>query len=128
MVAVKSIVCIAISLSFYLALKIMRMKMGDMADYANEVGFEQMCHEQDILDRGDILEMYDAGLVDENGAMDMSSPPGLISFGRPPRKNLFAGCACPSCGNLLVQRVNSKTEAKFLGCSGFPRCKFSVSK
>lgn len=57
--------------------------MGDMADYTNETGFDAACHEEAIMDRGDPQEMYDAGIIDENGAMDLEhNPPGLIAFGR----------------------------------------------
>ena len=34
---------------------------------------------------------------------------------------------CPKCGKELVKRVNSKTGVTFIGCSGFPACRFSMS-
>lgn len=32
---------------------------------------------------------------------------------------------CPKCGSHLVERMNSKTGDKFLGCSRFPKCRGS---
>lgn len=32
---------------------------------------------------------------------------------------------CPKCNGKLVIRVNSKTEEKFLGCSNYPKCKYT---
>lgn len=32
---------------------------------------------------------------------------------------------CPICKHKLVDRINKKTNSKFLGCSNFPKCKFS---
>ena len=34
------------------------------------------------------------------------------------------GRKCPKCGKPLVYRYNKKTHAKFIGCSGFPKCKY----
>ena len=30
---------------------------------------------------------------------------------------------CPRCGGALVQRINSRTGQRFLGCSSFPKCR-----
>lgn len=35
--------------------------------------------------------------------------------------------SCPKCGKELVERVNKKTGEIFMGCTGFPVCKFSKS-
>lgn len=32
---------------------------------------------------------------------------------------------CPRCGNDLVVRVSKKSGAKFMGCSGFPACRYT---
>lgn len=32
---------------------------------------------------------------------------------------------CPRCGNDLVVRVSKKSGAKFMGCSGFPSCRYT---
>ncbi len=34
---------------------------------------------------------------------------------------------CKLCDSVLVQRTNSKTGVRFLGCSAFPRCRFTSS-
>ena len=34
------------------------------------------------------------------------------------------GRKCPKCGKPLVYRYNKRTRAKFIGCSGFPSCKY----
>ena len=34
------------------------------------------------------------------------------------------GRNCPKCGKPLVYRYNKRTRAKFIGCSGFPNCKY----
>ena len=34
------------------------------------------------------------------------------------------GRNCPKCGKPLVYRYNKRTRAKFIGCSGFPSCKY----
>jgi len=102
--------------------------MGDMADFTNETGFAAACHEQDVLDRGDACEMYEEGLIDELGFLDFSNPPGLIGFPgrvRKSRTRKRVGQTCPRCGKTLVQRINGRTKQKFIGCSGFPGCKFS---
>ncbi len=31
---------------------------------------------------------------------------------------------CPRCGKKLVERTNNSTQEKFVGCSGFPKCKY----
>ena len=44
--------------------------------------------------------------------------------------NLTEGSKCPICGGTLVKRVASKGPNKgsyFLGCSGYPYCKFTVN-
>lgn len=33
---------------------------------------------------------------------------------------------CEKCGSPLVKRVNSYTGEEFLGCSAFPKCRYSV--
>ena len=32
---------------------------------------------------------------------------------------------CPRCGSLLTSRTNRKLGISFLGCSKFPKCRFS---
>jgi ssDNA-binding Zn-finger/Zn-ribbon topoisomerase 1 len=33
---------------------------------------------------------------------------------------------CPKCSNgFLTHRTNSKTKSKFLGCSNYPKCKYT---
>lgn len=32
---------------------------------------------------------------------------------------------CPKCGSDLVERTVKETGSKFLGCSGYPKCRFS---
>ena len=34
------------------------------------------------------------------------------------------GRNCPKCGKPLVYRYNKRTREKFIGCSGFPKCKY----
>lgn len=34
---------------------------------------------------------------------------------------------CPKCGKELIERVNKHTGEIFVGCTGFPNCKFSKS-
>lgn len=41
-------------------------------------------------------------------------------------KKLIKEWICPSCHNKLVYRKNKRNGNKFLGCSNFPECKFSV--
>ena len=37
------------------------------------------------------------------------------------------GDDCPKCNKgLVVQRINRTTEQEFLGCSQFPKCKWSL--
>jgi len=35
--------------------------------------------------------------------------------------------ACPQCGNALTRKINRATEHPFVGCSGFPECKFTAN-
>jgi len=35
------------------------------------------------------------------------------------------GEACPECGELLVPRMNGRNLGWFIGCEGFPRCRFT---
>ncbi len=100
--------------------------MGDIADWANETGLDAACYEQDILDRGDPMEMYEAGLTDEQGGINLDNPPGLIGFARKPRANVSTGTKCPECSGRIVKRTNSHTGVGFLGCSRFPKCRFSL--
>ncbi len=99
--------------------------MGDMADWVNDDGLEASCYEQTILDRGEPIEMFEAGLIDERGFVDARNPPGLIGFCRDNVAKLHSYTECPCCGGKLVSRTNKKTGAKFTGCAEFPRCKFS---
>ena len=32
---------------------------------------------------------------------------------------------CPKCGKLLVRRTNKKDGSKFIGCSNYPKCKYT---
>jgi restriction system protein len=44
------------------------------------------------------------------------------------RERHESGTTCPKCGRLLVQRIAKKGDTKgkpFLGCSGYPKCKFT---
>jgi ssDNA-binding Zn-finger/Zn-ribbon topoisomerase 1 len=34
---------------------------------------------------------------------------------------------CINCDGYIVERINKNTKQKFLGCSNFPKCKFSKS-
>jgi len=95
--------------------------MGDISDWTNDIGLEASFYEQDILDRGDLTEIYEAGLVDEMGDIDYSNPPGLINYTKKPPHN----STCPKCGQKLVTRTNKYTQSKFLGCSSFPMCRYS---
>ena len=42
-------------------------------------------------------------------------------------KTYYPELYCPWCGAQLVVRTNKKTGQRFLGCSGFPLCRFSIS-
>jgi ssDNA-binding Zn-finger/Zn-ribbon topoisomerase 1 len=39
-----------------------------------------------------------------------------------------AGGDCPLCGHPLVKRVNGTTQEKFVGCSNYPKCKYTQAK
>jgi ssDNA-binding Zn-finger/Zn-ribbon topoisomerase 1 len=32
---------------------------------------------------------------------------------------------CPWCGGQLLPRVNSQTHQSFVGCSGYPKCRYT---
>jgi DNA topoisomerase-1 len=39
-------------------------------------------------------------------------------------KGVETGESCPKCGKALVERFSKKTGTKFVGCSGYPDCKY----
>ena len=34
---------------------------------------------------------------------------------------------CPRCGSDLVERTVRETGTKFVGCSGYPKCRFTLN-
>ena len=38
---------------------------------------------------------------------------------------LYRQKICPQCGNVLVNRTNKSNNNEFLGCSGYPNCKYT---
>jgi ssDNA-binding Zn-finger/Zn-ribbon topoisomerase 1 len=43
------------------------------------------------------------------------------------KKPSRTGESCPRCGKPLVNRINSKTNRSFIGCSGYPKCEYIYS-
>ncbi len=41
------------------------------------------------------------------------------------RVMLYVGRKCPECGKELVQKYSSKTNGWFIGCEGYPECKYT---
>lgn len=44
-----------------------------------------------------------------------------------PEPKIGDKCDQSGCNGIMVERTNSKTKTKFLGCSEFPKCKKSYS-
>ncbi len=102
--------------------------MGDMADWTNEQGFDAACAEQNAIDAHDVEAMFEMGVIDHLGYMDMGNPPGLIGMFRASRAAPSVnghGSDCPKCGQPLTKRTNGTTHETFIGCTGFPKCRFS---
>lgn len=41
--------------------------------------------------------------------------------------NREIGDSCPKCSGQLVIRINKLNQIRFLGCSNFPKCRFSTN-
>jgi ssDNA-binding Zn-finger/Zn-ribbon topoisomerase 1 len=39
-----------------------------------------------------------------------------------------AAHTCPWCGNELIERHSKKTGDSFMGCSAFPKCRYTAKK
>jgi hypothetical protein len=51
---------------------------------------------------------------------------GETLFNHGPSMRAGGTCLRPGCGGKLVTRTNSSTGQHFLGCSNFPKCRFSA--
>ena len=79
--------------------------------------------------------VFDDGQVDSiyNALKEGKLPSGIIA-GRATRKkhlasleerkNRSTGDPCPNCGMKLVTRTRKKDGLEFIGCSGYPKCRF----
>ncbi len=69
--------------------------------------------------RGKPIEIWDGACVAR--LAEGTAPPSGQSMGR----GAAPEEACPRCGRALVMRRNRTTGEAFLGCEGFPRCRYT---
>jgi len=82
--------------------------MGDYADDAIEAGIYEWCRDEDSLD--DYLDGFSEC---------------ISSASRKPSPEVGDHCPREGCIGILVERTNSVTREKFLGCNDFPICHYT---
>lgn len=63
-------------------------------------------------------------LTDKAPSMDLKGPAEIAPMTPDVQGE---GLICPKCGKPLKERTNRATGSKFLGCTGFPNCKYTKS-
>ena len=65
------------------------------------------------------------GLAAASGALADHGDSGLVTVAQTPDARAVQARACPTCGAALVERVRRGSQSRFLGCSGFPNCRYT---
>ncbi len=84
---------------------------------ANAIKRNEPVEHPDYVHSCDVVDISDGPCGDPSH--DEPEAPGMFE--------LVAGDDCPECKGSLVERLNSATRKTFLGCSAFPKCRFSKS-
>lgn len=78
--------------------------------------------EAERFTEGKPIELVDGGrlvrLIRESGILDGASASKTVVTNQPTEN-------CPSCGRKLVVRTNRQDQGRFLGCSGYPGCRYT---
>ncbi len=99
--------------------------MGDMSDFVNEGIMDEIEYIHKVKERGDPLEMYEAGIVDEMGYEERPGPTFasdrseyIVPKNFYKKKNQEK---CELCHSELI--LKSGRYGPFFACPNWPKCK-----